>query len=223
MVVMRETHRGIITDDTPRNEIQLKTVKNRLGQITLSLPRIDDGKRWAGYPGNAGIARQLARRIPACYYYIEPFAGTAKVAQELLKIKPSQRVMLNDKAKPIAIWLQKNFKTALVFGYDFADIVKQNNLHDNVFLFDPPWYKSYYDQVFSVFDRKNVEAYELELLKLCDTIKGKFFITTRKESSNMRNSKYRNFSLESEYKLCGKTPQVLVTTNTEPNNEMPDV
>lgn len=210
-----ETHRGIPTNPTPRYEIKLKTITNRWGQLSLSLPRIDDKKRWAGFPGNTGISKRLARVIPECRLYCEPFAGTAKVAQELYKLNPcpAEKICLNEKSPKIFKWLYKNFPHFAIKNQDFVACVKEFDAVDTVFLFDPPWYKSYYDQIFSTFDRKNVAAYEDEILEICKTIQGKFFITTRIESMRMRNSGYRNLLIKSEYVVAGKYPQVLVTTN----------
>ena len=84
---MVEKWRGIKTTQKRINENKPKTIINRLGQKSLSLPRIDDKKRWAGYPSLAGTARKIAKLIPKCKYYIEPFAGTAKVFQMLDNIK----------------------------------------------------------------------------------------------------------------------------------------
>ena len=53
--------RGIETTQEAINENKAVTIVNRLGQKSISLPRIDDGKRWAGYPGLAGTAKKIAK------------------------------------------------------------------------------------------------------------------------------------------------------------------
>lgn len=213
-----ETKRGIKTNPNVRFEKDLKTTMNRWGQFTFSLPRIDDKKRWAGYPGNTGISRKLAKLIPPCVTYVEPFAGTAKVYQELIKLVEKQdypgKFILNDKSKKIAKWLQ--ILTALdtkITCTDFIHCIKKYDSKHTVFLIDHPWFQSYYDQIFSCFDRECVKDYDEQVLHLCNSIKGKFFITTRKENCRMRKSGFKNLLIQSEYVVSGKYPQVLVTTN----------
>lgn len=215
---MIETHRGIITNTTPKHEEKFKTIKNRWGQLSVSLPRIDDKKRWAGYPGNTGISKKLARLIPDCQTYVEPFAGTAKVFQEAFKLDPCpvEIFVLNDKSLTVSGWLRKHFHddvSVIATRQDFVKCVKRWDADDTVFVFDQPWFESYYDQVFSCFDRYSTATYDKEVLDLCNSMKGKFFITTRIENPTMRNSKFKKLLIESEYVVAGKYPKVLVTTN----------
>ena len=215
-----ETHRGITTNPNPRFENNFKTKINRFGQKTISLPRIDDKKRWAGFPGITGISKKLAAMIPECRYFVEPFAGTAKVCQELFLqdrwLGYNIQFILNDKSKPISRWLKKEFgkySDVKITNADFKYCIKKHDSKYTVFVIDPPWFKSYYDQVFSYFDRKTTREYDREIINLCDSIKGKFFITTRKENHTMRNSGFINFTIQSEYVVSGKYPEVLITTN----------
>jgi site-specific DNA-adenine methylase len=210
--------RGIQTTQKPKYENQAKTITNRLGQKSISLPRIDDGKRWAGYPGIAGVARKIAKFIPNCITYVEPFAGTAKVFQELIKRDnvTIQNVILNDKSEFIYDWLRKEFyngENIFVTKEDFEICIKRHDSKHTVFLLDQPWHRSYYDQGFSAFTKESVKDYDKEVLKLCKEMKGKFIITTRKENKVMLNSGFRNKLIKSEYVVSGKYPKVLVTTN----------
>ena len=213
---MVEKWRGIKTTQKRINEKNPVTIVNRLGQKSLSLPRIDDKKRWAGYPSLAGTARKIAKLIPKCKYYIEPFAGTAKVFQMLEKNHPNkyEYTILSDTSKFIYKWLNKEMNlNTIILNMDFKNTVEYWNKHNSVFLLDPPWNKSYYAQSFSSFNRKSVKDYDLEVLELCRKIKGKFIITTRKENTRMLNSEFNNYLIESEYILCGKFPKVMLTTN----------
>ena len=209
--------RGISTNPTPRFELEAMTVLNPWRQKTIRLPRIDDKKRWAGYPGNTGISRKLARLIPKCGIYVEPFAGTAKVFQELFKLDPhaANEFVLNDKSQFVAKWLRKEFnhKDVTVTKQDFINCMKKWDSKRTIFVIDHPWFKSYYDQIFSCFDRENTAAYDNQLIDLCRTLKGKFFISTRKENMRMRNSGFKNLLIKSEYCVSGKYPEVLITTN----------
>lgn len=207
-----EKWRGIKTTQVATNEDKPKTIINRLGQKSISLPRIDDNKRWAGYPSLAGTARRIAKLVPECYYYVEPFAGTAKVYQEL-SISRYTKPILNDKSKFVCEWLTKEFEFANITNEDFIECVKKWDSERTFFLFDMPWYKSYYDQIFSCFDRESVKQYDDEVLDLCRNIKGKFIITTRKENRRMLKSGFTNKLVESEYVLCGHYPKVLLTSN----------
>ncbi len=211
-MMMEQKWRGIKTTQKKVNELEPKTIVNRLGQKSISLPRIDDKKRWAGYPGLAGTARKIAKLIPRMDYYIEPLAGTAKVYQELT-FKP-HFVILNDKSEFIHKWLKKEFKLINIWNIDFKECMHKFIDHKNVFfMIDQPWHKSYYDQDFSHFNRESIKEYDEEILDLCRNMKGKFIITTRKENNRMLNSGFKNTLIESEYVVCGKYPKVLVTTN----------
>lgn len=208
--------RGIKTTQERKNENEPITITNRLGQYSISLPRIDDNKRWAGYPSLSGTARRIAKIIPPCLYYVEPFAGTAKVYQELIKIRPLVTIakfILNDKSDFIFNWLKANMTNTIITQDDFKDCILKRDSKHTVFLIDMPWFKSYYDQSFSCFDRESVKDYETQVLELCKTLKGKFIITTRKENQRMLKSGFFNYLVTSEYVLCGKYPRVLLTTN----------
>lgn len=214
-----ETHRGITTNPNAQNELQAVTKINRFGQKTISLRRIDSSKPWAGYPGITGISRRLAHIIPDCDYYVEPFAGTVKVCQELFRIKKvsgyPKQFILNDKSKFIVKWLRKEFDydDVKITSTDFKHCIKKYDSKDTVFAIDAPWFKKSYDQGFSYFDRESVTQYDKEILDICHTIKGKFFITTRIENNRMKKSGFKNLLIQSEYVVCGKYPKVLITTN----------
>ena len=178
---------------------------------------IDDKKRFAGFPSLAGTARLIAKLIPRCSYYVEPFAGTAKVYQELVKksyFKDSYcDPILNDRSGFIRGWLRKEFPSALVTADDFIDCVIMWDSEYSFFLFDQPWNESFYDQSFSYFNRESVADYDREILELCEKMKGKFIITTRKENKRMIDSRFPNKLIRSEYILSGRYPKVMITTN----------
>lgn len=210
-----ETHRGIQTTTKRKNERKPITIINPWKQKSISLPRIDDSKRWAGYPGLTGISRVILPHVPKCKYFVEPFAGAAKVYQELTKLEDQRFIeaVLNDKSKFIYTWLKENFTVPLITNLDFTEIFEQYNFDDSFFLIDMPWNKSYYDQTFGCFDRPTVNLYEKEVLKLLVTFKGKFIITSRKESRHMLSSNYNKYLIQSQYVVSGHYPKVLLTTN----------
>jgi len=215
--------RGIETTIKKKNERDPKTITNRLGQKSISLPRIDDGKRWAGYPGLAGTAKEIAsiieKKMIQFGYYIEPFAGTAKVYQELDNdYGLYYKSILNDKSPFIYKWLQEQFSNSYcnITNDDFSDCIKKHANEESVlYLIDPPWNKSFYDQKFSWFDRDNTGEYYTEILKLMEKVKGKFIITTREDNRFMRNSGYETKIIKSIYVVSGKYPKVMLTTNLE--------
>jgi len=209
---MKEYHRGIQTTTIKKNEKYPITIINRLDQKSISLPRITDDKRFAGYPGQTGVAKKIAVRVPRCKIYVEPFAGAAKVFQEL-QVKQFDKAVLNDRAKFVRYWLRKNFPIALVTNHDFVKCIKQWDSPDTFFNIDPPYFSTFYDQDFSCFDRDSVREYDKEIIELCQKIKAKFIITTRKENKIMLNSGFRNYRLKSIYVLSGHYPRFLVTTN----------
>lgn len=212
---MKETHRGIPTITNKKNEKKSKTITNRFNQLSLSLPRIDNKKRWAGYAGLTGISRKLAKIIPKSKIYIEPFAGTAKVYQELVKIKPRKFnfAVLNDKSEFIIVWLKTNFPDAIVTHNDFTDTIKTWDNQHNFTLFDQPWGKGSYDQKYSCFDRTSTIEYDKEVIRLCSDLKGKFIITTRRENKVMLESGFNNYLIQSEYVVSGRYPLVMLTSN----------
>lgn len=209
--------RGIPTTKQKINEKEAKTITNRLGQKSISLPRIDDKKRWGGYPGLAGVAKKIAKLIPNCLVFVEPFSGTAKVYQELIKRKDwsCQNVILNDKAKFIVDWLKKEMQYITVTNEDYIDCIKRWDSENTIFLIDSPYFKSYYDQKFSSFTEKSVNDYYKKIIKICREMKGKFIITTRKENPTMLNSEFTKRLIISDYVVSGKYPSVLITTNLE--------
>jgi len=211
MSLKLETHRGIPTNPNPTHEESFKVVKNRRGQFTLSLPRIDDKKRLAGYPGLTGWSKTLSELIPKSKFYVEPFSGMAKVYQELDKSKV-QYVILNDKAKPLVKVLKKLFPETNVTNTDYTHCIKKYDTPETFFLIDIPWYENYYAQGFSAFTEKNINVYNSKVLNLCDSIQGKFIITS-KDKKIFRDSKFTNHTIKGDYPICGNFPELLITTN----------
>lgn len=211
----KETHRGIPTTLKKSNLKKAKTIMNRFKQKSPSLPWINDEKRFAGFPGLTGISRVILPHIKQCTYYVEPFAGAAKVYQELEKMKPQKfsYAVLNDKSEYVYNWLKENFTYPIISRLDFTEVIETYNLPRSFFLIDPPWFPSFYDQVFSLFDRESVKEYDLEVLKCCNKIECDFIITTRRENTRMLNSGWNNYLIQSEYVVCGKYPKTLLTTN----------
>jgi len=213
---MTSKWRGIKVTGEKKNELKPKTIINRLGQKSISLPRIDDKKRWAGYPGLAGTARQIAKiinEIPQFITYVEPFAGTAKVYQMLDGLN-HQWDILNDKSEFIYNWLKREFSNSYcdVTNWDYTNCMHHYDDDDTIFAIDPPWNKSYYLQNFSCFDRSSIKEYDEEIVEICKELKGKFIITSRKENKIFLNSGFNNTLITSEYVVSGK---VLITTNME--------
>lgn len=141
-------------------DLEYKTVKNCMGQLTLSLPKIGKGKRLRGYPGVASTAEQIAKMLPISIpTYIEPFAGTAKVYQEYSKISRPESVILNDKGKYAHAFLKDNFPEAFVLNADFMEVIKAYDGVSVMFVVDPPWFKHIYDNEYMTFDRTVNEYY----------------------------------------------------------------
>lgn len=211
----KETHRGIVTTRKKINEKDLVTITNRFKQLSVDLPRIDDVKRWAGYPGLTGVSRRLSKILPTCTYYIEPFAGTAKVYQALLKLeeKKFSFAVLNDNGPRIFEWLKKNFTEPIITCEDFTETIRTYDHKKTLHLIDGPWNRGYYEQYFSCFNRLNVKEYDLDILKECEKITGSFIITSRKENMRFLKAGYNNYLIQSEYVVSGRYPKVMLTTN----------
>jgi len=202
------------TNNIKTNETVAKTIINRLGQKSISLPRISDDKRLRGYPGLAGTARKISKYIPICKYYIEPFAGTAKVYQEL-SFKPNF-VFLNDKSEFVFNWLNKEFKNINIWKFDFKDCMnKFIKMKDAFYLIDIPWHKEIYLQSYSCFDRESVKDYDDEVLELCKKIKGKFIICSDRKNPRMLKSEFNNKLIEGNYKVAGGNVKTLLTSNID--------
>lgn len=218
LFLKKKKWRGIATTQIQKYEKKPKTIINRFNQKSISLPRIDDKKRWAGFAGTTGISRKVAKLVPKCDVYIEPFAGTAKVWQELEKIHRTTPMyiysILNDKSSFITRWLSKEFKKkTLIYKLDFKTLMKRYDLYRAVFVIDAPWTKSLYNQEYSYFNRDSVKQYDLEIIDLCKNMRGKFIITSSKHNTNMLNSGFTNWFVRSEYVLSGNYPIQLLTTN----------
>lgn len=206
-----ETHRGIRTNPNKKHESKLRIIKNRFGQYTLSLPRIDDKKRLAGYPGLTGWSRALASMVPICKFYVEPLAGMAKVYQALDKSKIKYAI-LNDKAKPLIPILKQCFPGANITNTDFIYCIKKYDTPETFQLIDVPWYANYYAQGFSTFTEKSIKTYDEKVLDVCKTLTGKFIITS-KPKSIFRKSDFTTAIIKSEYAVCGNYPELMITTN----------
>lgn len=223
--------RGIPTSAVKKNETEAKTITNRYGQKSFSLPRIDDKKRWAGFPGLTGWSIQIADIISKFDfdYYIEPFAGAARVFQELIKIKNVSGMVLNDKSNFVYEWLEREFskKVMAVTRLDFIECIKIWDSPKAFFLLDMPWNKNFYLQDFACFNRDTVTEYDNQVLSLCSGIpfeefnkegyklEGKFIITTRKENRRMLRSDFNKYLIKSTYQVSGHLPILLLTTNLE--------
>src|SRR2546428_3172207 len=212
---LRETKRGIPTTLRKKNETKAKAITNRLGQLSVSLPRIDDKKRWSGFPGLSGWAKEIAYLIPNCKRFVEPFAGACKVFQELRKRKDItiETHILNDTSEFVTDWLEKYIATdgnVIVTNYDFVVCIKEWDYEDTFLLIDFPWNKSFYQQSFSTFNRKSVNQYSHEVLDICRSFKGKFIITSRVENTILRNSEFNQKIIKSIYPLSGHYPKLLL-------------
>lgn len=198
-----------------KNEHQAKTIINRFKQKSISLPRITDDKRMRGYPGLAGTARKIAKYVPKNIdWYIEPFAGTAKVYQEL-QFKPNF-VLLNDKSKFVFDWLKRDFHNINIWDLDFKQcIYKFLDNQKAFFLIDQPWHKELYFQNFSCFDRKDVKTYDEEILELCRHMKGRFIIASDRKNKRMLESGFNNKLIEGDYMVAGGLTKTLITSNME--------
>lgn len=208
------------TQPIPKNEDEPVTTFNMLGQRTISLPRITDDKRLRGYPGLAGTARKLAQLVPSNEMYIEPFAGTAKVYQEINKGK-FLKFLLNDKSKFVHKWLQQNFMddpNMTISCQDFEEVM--GNFYDksNIsWLIDQPWHKSFYDKNYSCFNRESVKKYDEAVLYYCREMRGKFIICTDRANPRMLKSGFDNYIVVGDYKVAGGFTKTLITTNIRLN------
>lgn len=201
----------------PTNENKAKTIINRLGQKSISLPRIDEKKKLRGYPSLSGTASEISKFIPPCKLYVEPFAGTAKVYQELLKKGFKTDTVLNDKSQFIFKWLKDELLTAFITNQDFIQCIKRWDGQNTVLLIDAPWNRGIYDHGFSCFDRSKVAEYDNEILELCENLESKFIICSDKNNIRMLNSGWNNRLIEGEYKICNAHVKTLLTSNMELN------
>lgn len=210
---MTKKWRGIPTTQKITNLRTPVTIINRLGQKSMSLPWINDTKRWAGFPGLAGTAKKIIKFIPGITKYVEPFTGSAKVYQEYNKIWNCPTVILNDLSPYVTRWLKREFPETKVTNIDFAKCVKKHDSKRTFFLFDIPWNKGFYDQKFSMFNRKSVSEYSKELIELCEDIKGKFIIVSKVENTPFRKADFYHKTITSIYVVSGHYPKILLTSN----------
>lgn len=206
--------------ETNRGEERAITVLNRYGLKTFSLPRFTEDKRLFGYPGLSGTCRGIVdfinKNMHQFVHYVEPFAGSAKVYQELSKQHYFYST-LNDKSPFIAEWLKREFDdyTVEVTCEDFVDCTRKRiNDITTLYVFDAPWNKSFYNQGYSCFDRK-LKEYDEQILELCRKIKGKFIICSKKGNKRMLDSEFTSALITGDYPIFGKLPQTLITTNIE--------
>ena len=213
--MVKKKWRGIATTQKKKHEVEAITIINRLGQKSITLPRIDDAKRWAGFPGLAGTAKKIAKLIPFTSKYCEAFAGSAKVYQEYLKRGDwnYEKIILNDTSPFVRKWLMREFPEVNVTSADFVKCIKKHDAKNTFFMFDIPWYKSYFDQGYASFNRKSVKEYSQELIDLCEDIKGYFIIASRVENKIFKDADFEHKTIKSIYVLSGHYPKVLLTSN----------
>lgn len=189
-----------------------------MGQLTISLPQLNSGKRLRGVPGVASVADQIAELVPEHIIYCEHFAGTAKLYQELRK-DPSfdwtHLVQLNDKSPYIYGWLKETFPRAFVTNMDFEYSTKLHDGPRTFHFYDDPWYPQIYSNEFFVFDR-TVEEYYTNTFDLVSTLRGKWMIAGSVKNSTLKRlgNKYSEHILEGKYKIANGVSKVRIIANS---------
>ena len=119
-----------------------------------------NGKLLDGYAGLKHTAKKIAKFIPQCELYVEPFCGQASVS----KFVKADKIILNDMSE--FIWKKYGLQSRLdkVIEYtqeDFEICIKKHDSSHTFFLIDPIWRSEHYTNHSKAFmDRKPSQYYQ---------------------------------------------------------------
>lgn len=171
------------------------------------------GQLLGGYAGLEHTADKIARFIPKCITYVEPFAGLGRVAQ----LVDAEKYILNDMSDFAYNYLKNNF-TADVFHRDFEWIMEEYEGEDTFFLIDPPWRTEHYGKnKLTYMDRTPKEYYQV-IFKYLRKSKSKWIVCgvadERQTGGLMSNNNYNKLIVESDKNVIfGKKARTLLVSN----------
>jgi len=163
-----------------------------------------------GYPGLVHTALMISEYIPKCQIYVEPFAGLGRTA----KHAQAKQVILNDKSKYAFDFLSKNF-TAQITHLDFEEMFRVYDGPETVFLIDPPWSKTEYENGCrnrAFCDRTPKEYYD-KIFEWLPKLKATWFVCGKKDNSRLKDQKYHHKLFKSKKKIMGGNISTLVMSN----------
>ena len=164
-----------------------------------------------GYAGLVHTALLISEHIPKCKIYVEPFAGLGRTA----KHAQADQIILNDKSDYAVDYLKKRFSSAKVTSLDFEEMFKQYDGPDTVFLVDPPWSKSEYEDGCkgrAFCDRTPAEYYDV-IFEWLPKLKADWFICGNKHNTRLTHPSYYNRLFKSKKKIMGGNISTLVMSN----------
>lgn len=166
-----------------------------------------------GYAGLANTAHLIARYIPRCHTYVEPFAGMGRVA----KFVNCGRMILNDLSEYSNDCCRSEFPNAEITHEDFVECIKHLDSNTTFFFIDPPWsYRNYRDNPKAFADRNPYQYYK-DLFKLLPEIKGDWILACDKDEHEIgkicTKSNYDNLILKTDKKFIWNYIGVMLTSN----------
>jgi len=165
-----------------------------------------------GYAGLVHTSLMISEYIPRCKTYCEPFAGLGRVAKHI----KADQIILNDKSEYAYKFLKSHFN-AIVTNLDFEEMFKIYDGPETVFLIDPPWSKSEYENGCrnrAFCDRTPKEYYD-SIFEWIPKLKGQWFLCGNKNNNRLRNPNYYHKLFTSKRKIMGGNISTLVMSNKQ--------
>ena len=175
-----------------------------------------------GFPGLVHTAAQIARLVPRCTTYIEPFAGLGRVAKQVFLQVKTDKLVLNDLSSYACGHNIVNFVNEypghfVVTKKDWLQCIKAWDAPGNFILFDPPWSKSEYANGChgnAVCTNRPADYYNA-ILELLPYLQSDWIVCANKHNTKVQKSGYPSLIVEAESgaKIMGGLIKTLVISN----------
>jgi len=186
----------------------------------MGKPKSVWGKKWlGGYSGLKFTAEQIAKYIPECEVYVEPFAGLARTA-EYAKCK---KMILNDMSEHSNQFCKENFPDATITHEDFRDCIKKWDSENTFFLIDPPWRDNVYSENDLTYSNMKISNYYVNIFYLLNKCQANWIVCTSQHSTGYQiceNQRRFMKTLESDGNpIFGKKTHVVLISNLSFEND----
>jgi len=194
-------------------------MKSRFSKQDQKLGKVETILQISGYGGLHYMKDKIAKYLPKCKTYVEPFAGLGRMA-ELIQ---ADKMILNDLSDYSISVLKEKFPNAIITQQDFRECIPRWDSEDTFFFCDPPWRKNIYkNHEAPVFNFSNVKNYYLHLFSWFRRIKGNWMITSDnaevESGKALSRSGFDNIVLKADDtpnqpKIFGRLPAVRLCSN----------
>jgi len=141
---------------------------------------------------------------------VEPFAGLGRVAKHI----QADQIILNDKSDYAFDFLEKKFN-AQITNLDFEEMFRLYDSKDTIYLIDPPWSKTEYEDGCrnrAYCDRTPKEYYDI-IFEWLPKLKAIWFVCGNKDNKQLENPGFFHRLFRSKKKIMGGNISTLVMSN----------